>query len=56
MFPDWKEYGEDEWFLWRGPSTYDPLIVFKARTWLLHEGWKKISPTISCWEVPSRGD
>lgn len=56
MFPDWAEYGEDEWFLWRGPPTYDPLIVFKAQTWLLREGWKKYSPTISCWEVPSRSD
>src|SRR3954467_7133923 len=34
MFPDWAEYGEDEWALWRGPPTYEPLLVFKARTWL----------------------
>jgi REP element-mobilizing transposase RayT len=54
MFPGWAEYGEDEWCLWQGPSTYEPLLVFKARTWLLTEGWKKHSPTISCWEVPSK--
>jgi REP element-mobilizing transposase RayT len=54
MFPDWAEYGEDEWHLWQGPSTYEPLVVFRARTWLLAEGWKKHSPTISCWEVPSK--
>jgi REP element-mobilizing transposase RayT len=54
MFPDWAEYGEDEWHLWQGPSSYDPLFVFRARTWLLAEGWKKHSMTISCWEVPSK--
>jgi REP element-mobilizing transposase RayT len=53
MFPDWAEYGEDEWYLWQGPSTYEPLLVFKARTWLLTEGWKKLGATISCREVPS---
>ena len=39
MFPDWAEYGDDEWFLWRGPPTYEPLQVFMPRTWLLREGW-----------------
>jgi REP element-mobilizing transposase RayT len=51
MFPGWEEYG-DEPFLWRGPGTYDPLVVYQPRTWLLREGWKK-SGTISCREVPS---
>ena len=54
MFPDWTEYGADEWFLWRGPPTYEPLQVFRAQTWLLAEGWKKCTPTISCREVPAR--
>ena len=53
MFPDWAEYGADEWFLWRGPATYEPLQVFHPKTWLLAEGWKKCSATISCREVPS---
>jgi hypothetical protein len=53
MFPGWREYREDEWCLWRGPASYEPLLVFKARTWLLAEGWKKAG-TISCREVPSR--
>jgi REP element-mobilizing transposase RayT len=53
MFPDWAEYGDDEWALWRGPSSYDPLLVFKPQTWLLLEGWKKAG-SISCREVPSR--
>ena len=51
MFPGWAEYG-DEAFLWRGPATYDPLLVYQPRTWLLREGWKK-SGSISCREVPS---
>jgi REP element-mobilizing transposase RayT len=53
MFPDWAEYGEDEVFLWPGPPTYEPLLVFRPKTWLLRDGWKKSSPTISCFEVPS---
>jgi REP-associated tyrosine transposase len=52
MFPGWKEYG-DEAFLWRGPPSYDPLVVYQPRTWLLREGWKKAG-TVSCHEVPSK--
>src|SRR5512144_899601 len=51
MFPGWAEYG-DEAFLWRGPVTYDPLVVYQPRTWLLREGWKKAG-TISYLDVPS---
>jgi REP element-mobilizing transposase RayT len=52
MFPDWAEYG-DAGCLWRGPPTYDPLLVYRPKTWLLREGWKKHGATISCREVPS---
>jgi REP element-mobilizing transposase RayT len=51
MFPGWAEYG-DAPFLWRGPKTYDPLVVYQPRAWLLREGWKLHGP-ISCHEVPS---
>ena len=51
MFPGWAEYG-DEAFLWRGPPTYDPLVVYQPKTWLLREGWKKAG-SISYREVPS---
>ncbi len=51
VFPGWAEYG-DEPVLWRGPATYDPLIVYQPRTWLLREGWKQ-SGSISCREIPS---
>jgi len=52
MFPHWVEYG-DEAFLWRGPPTYDPLIVYQPRTWLLRVGWTRGGPPISAREVPS---
>ena len=52
MFPDWTEYGDDG-FLWRGPTTYDPLQVFRPQTWLLAEGWRRHGATISCRDVPS---
>jgi REP element-mobilizing transposase RayT len=51
MFPGWAEYGEQP-FLWRGPGTYDPLVVYQPRTWILREGWKKFG-LISYREVPS---
>jgi REP element-mobilizing transposase RayT len=51
MFPGWAEYG-DAPFLWRGPETYDPLVVYQPRTWLLRVGWKKHG-AISCRDVPS---
>jgi REP element-mobilizing transposase RayT len=51
MFPGWAEYG-DAAVMWRGPTTYDPLIVYQPRTWLLREGWKKCG-SISYSEVPS---
>jgi putative transposase len=51
MFPDFTEYG-DAAFLWHGPPTYEPLQVFRPKTWLLREGWKKHSATISCHECP----
>ena len=52
MFPGWEEYGEEA-FLWRGPPTYDPLVVYLPRTWLLREGYKRGGPPISVREVPS---
>jgi hypothetical protein len=52
MFPDWAEYGDEAW-LWRGPPTYDPLLVYRPGTWLLREGWKIHGATISCRDVPS---
>ena len=55
MFPGWAEYApyEEEPFLWRGPETYDPLVVYQPRTWLLRDGWRKGGAPISIREVPS---
>jgi len=33
-------------------ATYDPLIVYRPRTWLLAEGWKRAG-AVSYREVPS---
>ena len=52
MFPDWAEYQEGEYALWEGPATYEPLVVFRPKTWLLREGWKKVGE-ISTLEIPS---
>jgi REP element-mobilizing transposase RayT len=52
MFPDWAER-LDKPTLWRGPPTYEPLLVFRPRTWLLAEGWKRGGGAISHGEVPS---
>jgi REP element-mobilizing transposase RayT len=50
-FPDWREYG-DAPTLWRGPPSYEPLLVFRPRTWLLREGWQRGGPLISLAEAP----
>jgi REP element-mobilizing transposase RayT len=52
MFPGWAEYGEEAFF-WRGPETYDPLVVYQPKTWLLRTGWTRGGPPISYREVPS---
>jgi putative transposase len=49
-FPDWLEYG-DAAFMWRGPEAYEPLWVWRPKTWLLHVGWKRHG-LISYREVP----
>jgi hypothetical protein len=51
VFPDWLEYG-DKAFLLTYPPKYDPLLVYRPKTWLLREGWKK-SGTISSRDIPS---
>jgi REP element-mobilizing transposase RayT len=53
MFPGWAEYDEEEAFFRRGPDTYDPLIVYQPRTWLLKVGYLRGGSPISYREVPS---
>jgi REP element-mobilizing transposase RayT len=52
-FMGWRER-DDADVHWRHRDTYDPLVVYLPKTWLLSEGWKK-SGTISFDEVPSAG-
>ena len=52
LFPDWKEL-EDSPFFWPLPPTYQPLIVFRPRTWLL-QSFSRVHPLISVREVPGR--
>ena len=49
-FPDWKERVESP-ILHRPPRTYLALVTWRARTWLLREGWKRHG-RISVYEVP----
>ena len=52
MFPGWAEYGDEAPSCGAAP-TYDPLVMYQPRTWLLREGWKKGGAPISTREVPS---
>jgi hypothetical protein len=51
VFDGWKER-EDAVVLWNRPATYDPLIVYLPRTWLLREGWRRHG-LIRFGEIPS---
>jgi REP element-mobilizing transposase RayT len=51
-FSGWKEL-EDSPALWPLPPTYQPLLVFRPRTWLL-KSWDRFHPLISVHEVPGR--
>ena len=39
-FMGWRERA-DEMVHWRGRDTYDPLVVYFPKTWLLGQGWRK---------------
>ena len=50
-FTGWRERAQ-EVVHWRRRETYDPLVVYFPKTWLLSEGWRKAG-TISFYEVPT---
>jgi putative transposase len=52
-FMGWRER-DDADVHWRHRDTYEPLVVYFPRTWLLSTGWRKAG-TISFHEVPSAG-
>jgi putative transposase len=51
-FPDWQEL-DGKAVMWPIRETYDPLVVRRAQSWLLREGWKQGGGPISAREVPS---
>lgn len=50
VFTGWKELAGSS-VLWRLPSTYYPLLVWRPRTWLMRS-WDRFYPLISVREVP----
>jgi REP element-mobilizing transposase RayT len=52
LFAGWKELEHSPVF-WPLPPKYQPLIVFRPRTWLLRS-WDRFHPLISVREVPGR--
>ncbi len=52
LFPDWEEL-EDKDLMWQIREGYDPLVVYRPRSWLLREGWKRHG-SISARDVPNR--
>ena len=51
QFQGWKELEHHD-VMWRPPETYEGLIVWLPRTWLLSVGWRRHG-LIRCAEVPS---
>jgi REP element-mobilizing transposase RayT len=52
LFPDWQEL-QDKALMWPLRETYDPMLVFRPRTWLLAEGWK-LCGSISARDIPGK--
>jgi spermidine synthase len=44
---------EDAVVRWNRRESYDPLVVYLPKTWLLQQGWLKHG-LVSFYEVPSR--
>jgi REP element-mobilizing transposase RayT len=51
LFMGWKEL-EGQQFMWPLRETYQPLVVYLPRTWLLRDGWQ-LYGLIGVREVPS---
>jgi REP element-mobilizing transposase RayT len=50
LFDGWRQRS-DEPLMWRLRDTYDPMFVYRPKTWLLREGWRRHG-LISFHEVP----
>ncbi|MDB4960415.1 MAG: hypothetical protein JWP01_414 [Myxococcales bacterium] len=51
LFNGWKEL-EDCPVMWKWRETYEPMVVWLPKTWLLYEGWRRHG-LIKTSEVPS---
>lgn len=40
LFDGWRETASDA-LMWRWRVDYDPLVVYRPRTWLLRLGWRR---------------
>ena len=49
-FDGWKERA-DEPFVWKLRASYEPMMSWRPRTWLLSEGWRRHG-LVSVYEVP----
>ena len=49
-FDGWKER-EDQPFVWKLRASYEPIMSWRPRTWLLAEGWRRHG-LVSVHEVP----
>jgi REP element-mobilizing transposase RayT len=49
LFPWWEEL--DGPWMWKPRADYNPLPVWRGKTWLLEKGWKVAGP-ISAHDVP----
>ena len=56
MFGGFTDYNTDQLVhIKRWPRTYDPLMVFYPRTWLLQRGWEERGGgAFSVWDTPGR--
>jgi REP element-mobilizing transposase RayT len=52
LFPGWRQTA-DQHVMWKLRDTYDPLFVYRPKSWLLREGWMRHG-LISFHEVPGR--
>ena len=49
-FDGWKERADDP-FIWKLRASYEPMMSWRPRTWLLREGWRRYG-LVSVYEVP----
>jgi putative transposase len=53
-FSGWRQVEDSNAVVrWHKPPSYDPLIVYLPKTWLLQKGWQRYG-SISVREVPSQ--